>query len=100
MVTEVGHLIDANIVDYITYINELTFSECNHTKKLLEMELHRTGLSRQKLLGQMEQGIDKIKDYITTFVVEQKILDRLEIAESVRRAKGIEPAIFTTDQVH
>jgi hypothetical protein len=91
---EIGQLIDAKPTEVVTYANELTYAECNGIVKLLEIELQRIILGRKQITNSPRHE-NWLKDYTTTFVVEQKILDRLDLVTSVKIAKGVPLNVFS-----
>jgi hypothetical protein len=94
---DIGQIIDAKPTEVVTYVNELTYAECNGIVKLLEMELQRVSLGRKQITNSPRHE-NWLKDYTTTFVVEQKIIDRLDIVTSVKIAKGVPLNVFYSNQ--
>lgn len=94
-IKSIGNLIDSSIPDFMSYLNDLNFSECNGMKKLLEGEHHRILLAREQLKLVLANGHDKVQEYVTSFVVEQKISDRYDIIMAVLPTKGVDLSIFS-----
>lgn len=90
--TEIGQLIDMTIGDFIGYVMTKNFSECGGVVSLLEIELGRIRIARTKLTDFEEE----LLDYVNTFVVEQKIIDRLLLTETIKKSKGVDLSIFQT----
>lgn len=96
-IKDAGGLIDLGIVDYISYVGSLSFSEANSTAKMMEMELGRVYLIRDQLYNQMENHLnDPVKhdelsrEFVQTYIAEQKIKDRIELAKKYVQLKGVQ----------
>lgn len=97
-ITDVGQLIDMEIVNFIEYMEHISFSEVISSLKMLEMELGRVSILKDNIYKGMEIAIeneDSIKhdklsrEFIQTYVAEQKIQDRIDIAKEYARRKGV-----------
>jgi hypothetical protein len=97
-ITDVGQLIDMEIVNFIEYMEHISFSEALTTVKMLEMELGRVSILKDNIYKGMERAIenedsiehDKLsKEFIQTYMAEQKIQDRIDIAKDYARRKGV-----------
>lgn len=95
-ITDVGQLIDIGIVNFIEYMEHISFSETVSTVKMLEMEQGRTVLLKEAIYEGMENLVDDpvehdrlSREFIQTYVVEQKIQDRIDIAKEYARRKGV-----------
>lgn len=95
-ITDVGQLIDMGIVNFIEYMEHISFSEIVTTVKMLEMELGRVVLLKETIYEGMENLVDDpvehdrlSREFIQTYVVEQKIKDRIDIAKDYARIKGV-----------
>lgn len=80
----VDKLIDYSIVKYLGYVFKLSFSEVNALIKTLELEKGRLLLYRNEIIKSND-----LEEYVKTFVFEQKIDDRINIAKSYAEAKGV-----------
>jgi hypothetical protein len=96
-ISNVGGLIDLGIVDYIAYVGSLSFSQANSTAKMLEMELGRIAIIRDQIYKGMETSInDPVKhdelsrEFVQTYIAEQKIKDRIELAKKYVQIKGVQ----------
>ena len=92
----VGEIIEANIVKVVNFLEASTFNECTVISKMLEMELGRTKLMREQIefkTDVIRLTEDERKNYtfklINLFVVEQKIIDRLDLVLSYVITKGV-----------
>lgn len=97
-ITDVGQLIDMGIVNFIEYMEHISFSEIVTTVKMLEMELGRVSILKDNIYKGMERAIENTDSiehgklnskFIQTYVVEQKIKDRIDIAKDYARIKGV-----------
>lgn len=95
-ITDVGQLIDMGIVNFIEYLGHISFSEVISSLKMLEMELGRVVLLKEAIYEGMENLVDDpvehdrlSREFIQTYVVEQKIKDRIDIAREYVRRKGV-----------
>lgn len=97
-ITDVGQLIDMEIVNFIEYMEHISFSKLITTVKMLEMELGRVSILKDNIYKEMERAIentdsiehDKLnRKFIQTYVVEQKIKDRIDLAKHYARRKGV-----------
>ena len=97
-ITDVGQLIDIGIVNFIEYMEHISFSETVTTVKMLEMELGRTSVLKDNIYKGMERAIENVdsiehdklsREFIQTYVAEQKIKDRIDIAREYVRRKGV-----------
>jgi len=97
-ITDVGQLIDMGIVNFIEYVEHISFSEIVTTVKMLEMELGRVSILKDNIYKRMKIAIenedsiehDKLsKEFIQTYIAEQKIQDRIDIAKDYARRKGV-----------
>ena len=97
-ITDVGQLIDMEIVNFIEYMEHISFSEIVTTVKMLEMELGRVSILKDNIYKGIERAIentdsiehDKLsREFIQTYVAEQKIKDRIDIAKDYARRKGV-----------
>lgn len=97
-VKDVGDLIDMRIVNFIEYMEHISFSEIVTTVKMLEMELGRVSVLKDNIYKGIERAIenedskecDKLgRKFIQTYVVEQKIKDRIDLAKHYARRKGV-----------
>lgn len=94
----IDQLIDANIVDAVEFIAEVKFSEANILTKSLEMELGRVRIMRDEIHSKMESSIDSMdseeydnlsREFVKTYVIEGKILDRIDLCKKTMERKGI-----------
>lgn len=95
-ITDVGQLIDTGIVNFIEYMEHISFSETVTTVKMLEMELGRAVLLKETIYEGMENLVDDplehdrlSREFIQTYLVEQKIQDRIDIGKEYARRKGV-----------
>lgn len=95
-ITDVGQLIDMGIVNFIEYVEHISFSKALTTVKMLEMELGRIVLLKEAIYEGMENLVDDpvehnrlSREFIQTYVAEQKIQDRIDIAKDYARRKGV-----------
>jgi hypothetical protein len=97
-ITDIGQLIDMGIVNFIEYMEHISFSEVISSLKMLEMELGRVSILKDNIYKGMERAIentdsiehDKLNSkFIQTYVVEQKIKDRIDLAKYYARRKGV-----------
>ena len=97
-ITDIGQLIDMGIVNFIEYMEHISFSEVISSLKMLEMELGRVSILKDNIYKGMERAIentdsiehDKLnRKFIQTYVVEQKIKDRIDLAKDYARRKGV-----------
>lgn len=95
-ITDVGQLIDMGIVNFIEYMEHISFSEIVTTVKMLEMEQGRVVLLKEAIYEGMENLVDDpveydrlIREFIQTYVAEQKIQDRIDLAKHYARRKGV-----------
>ena len=97
-ITDVGDLIDIGIVNFIEYMEHIPFSDTVTTVKMLEMELGRTSVLKDNIYKGMERAIENVdsiehdklsREFIQTYVVEQKIKDRIDLAKDYARRKGV-----------
>ncbi len=95
-ITDVGQLIDMRIVNFIEYMEHISFSEIVTTVKMLEMEQGRVILLKEAIYAGMENLVDDpvehnrlSREFIQTYVAEQKIQDRIDIAKDYARRKGV-----------
>ena len=98
IVSDIGVVIDMGIVDFLEYMSKASFSEANGLCKMLEVELGRVGLVRQDLHNKMEMSIQNVdpvqhdklsRQFVMTYVVEQKIKDRIDLAKRYMFLKGV-----------
>ena len=95
-IKDVGDLIDMRIVNFIEYMEHISFSEVVSTLKMLEMELGRTSVLKDNIYAGMENLVDDpeeldrlSREFIQTYVAEQKIQDRIDIAKEYAGRKGV-----------
>ena len=97
-ITDIGQLIDMGIVNFIEYMEHISFSEVISSLKMLEMELGRVSILKDNIYKGMERATentdsiehDKLNSkFIQTYVVEQKIKDRIDLAKHYARRKGV-----------
>ena len=97
-ITDIGDLIDIGIVNFIEYMEHISFSETVTTVKMLEMELGRTSVLKDNIYKGMERAIENVdsiehdklsRKFVQTYVAEQKIKDRIDIAREYARRKGV-----------
>ena len=95
-IKDVGDLIDMRIVNFIEYMEHISFSEIVSTLKMLEMELGRVVLLKEAIYEGMENLVDDpeeldrlSREFIQTYVAEQKIQDRIDIAKDYARRMGV-----------
>ena len=97
-ITDVGQLIDMGIVNFIEYMEHISFSEIVTTVKMLEMELGRVSILKDNIYKGIERAIENVdskehdklsREFIQTYVAEQKIKDRIDIAKDYARRKGV-----------
>mgnify|MGYP001154405699 CR=1 FL=1 len=95
-ITDVGQLIDMGIVNFIEYMEHISFSQVVATIKMLEMEQGRIVLLKEAIYEGMENLADDLvehnrlsREFIQTYVAEQKIQDRIDIAKEYARRKGV-----------
>ena len=95
-VKDVGDLIDMGIVNFIEYMEHISFSEVISSLKMLEMEQGRVVLLKEAIYEGMENLADDLvehdrlsREFIQTYVAEQKIQDRIDIAKDYTRRKGV-----------
>lgn len=95
-ITDVGQLIDMEIVNFIEYMEHISFSEIVTTVKMLEMEQGRIVLLKEAIYEGVENLVDDpveynrlSREFIQTYVAEQKIQDRIDIAKEYARRKGV-----------
>ena len=95
-IKDVGDLIDMRIVNFIEYMEHISFSEIVSTLKMLEMEQGRVVLLKEAIYEGMENLVDDpeeldrlSREFIQTYVAEQKIQDRIDIAKDYARRKGV-----------
>ena len=97
-ITDVGDLIDIGIVNFIEYMEHISFSELVVIVKMLEMELGRTSVLKDVIYIDMERAIESVdsiehdklsRKFVQTYVMEQKIKDRIDIAKDYARRKGV-----------
>lgn len=95
-ITDVGQLIDIGIVNFIGYMKRFSFSETVSTVKMLEMELGRTSILKDNIYEGMSNLVDDpeehdrlSREFIQTYVVEQKIQSRIDIGKDFARRKGV-----------
>lgn len=97
-ITNIQDIIDLSIVEFIEFIMSNTFSYNNSMSKLLDVELVRVQLLRHAVYTDMEQArlSENLSDYdtfrrnfVSTFIQEQRILDRLEIIKEKLKSSGI-----------
>lgn len=97
-ITDVGQLIDMEIVNFIEYMEHISFSAIVTTVKMLEMELGRVSILKDNIYKGIERAIenedskerDKLgREFIQTYIAEQKIKDRIDIAKHYARRKGV-----------
>jgi len=97
-VKDVGDLIDMGIVNFIEYMEHISFSEIVTTVKMLEMELGRVSVLKDNIYKGMERAIENAdliehnrlnREFIQTYIAEQKIQDRIYIAKDYARRKGV-----------
>lgn len=87
-ITEIRNLVEVDIVEFIDYLSGLSFVRCNSYKMLMEVEHDAILNLRQSYLTSLNAvGIgvsdigERMNRYITTFVIEQRINDRICILE-------------------
>jgi hypothetical protein len=93
-ITNVGQLIDMSIVKFITHVQGMGFARMNTLVKQLEVEqariqMTRKDLSTAKRKYTLEENKKRHELYISTYVIESKIIDRIEIANSLKKLKGV-----------
>lgn len=97
-ITDVGQLIDMGIVNFIEYMELISFSEIVTTVKMLEMELGRVSILKDNIYKGIKIAIENedpiehnklSKEFIQTYIAEQKIQDRIDIAKDYARRKGV-----------
>ena len=95
-ITDVGQLIDTGIVNFIEYMEHISFSEIVSTVKMLEMELGRTSILKDNIHEGMSNLVDDpeehdrlSREFIQIYIVEQKIQDRIDIAREYVKRKGV-----------
>jgi len=95
-VKDVGDLIDMKIINFIEYMEHISFSEIISSLKMLEMEQGRVVLLKEAIYEGMENLVDDpvehnrlSREFIQTYVAEQKIQDRIDIAKDYARRKGV-----------
>lgn len=97
-ITDVGDLIDMGIVNFIEYMEHISFSEIVTTVKMLEMELGRISILKDNIYKGIERAIENAdsiehnrlnKEFIQTYIAEQKIQDRIYMAKDYARRKGV-----------
>ena len=95
-IKDVGDLIDMRIVNFIEYMEHISFSEIVSTLKMLEMEQGRVVLLKEAIYEGMENLVDDpeeldrlSREFVQTYVAEQKIQDRIDIAKDYARRKGV-----------
>lgn len=97
-VNSIKDLIDMGITDFMKFIMNKTFSYTNSLSKILDMELVRVRLLRDLVHSDMESSrasnnlfdLDILsRNFVSTFIEEQKILDRQEIIREKLIVSGI-----------
>lgn len=97
-IKDVGDLIDMKIINFIEYMEHISFSEIISTLKMLEMELGRVSVLKDNIYKGIERAIENVdskerdklsSEFIQTYVAEQKIKDRIDIAKDYARRKGV-----------
>lgn len=90
-VKEIGDIIDANILDFLFYLKDRNFNEANNLKQLLENELFRLRQARVVYAKQLVKDMkeEDLARFISTYVLEQKILDRIELTSKYKQSKDV-----------
>lgn len=90
-VKEIGDIIDANILDFLSYLKDRNFNEANNLKQLLENELFRLRQARVVYAKQLVKDTkeENLAYFIATYVLEQKILDRIELTSKYKQLKDV-----------
>lgn len=90
-VKEIGEIIDANILDFLSYLKDRSFNEANNLKQLLENELFRVRQARVVYAKQLVKDMkeEDLFHFIATYVLEQRILDRIELTSKYKQFKDV-----------
>lgn len=95
-ITSIQDLIDLNILDFLKYASKLDFSFANNLTKMLDMELSRVRLLRDNIYSSMDlEAISNLeydtlsRNFVSTYIQEQKILDRQGIIQEKVKKSGV-----------
>lgn len=95
-ITSIQDLIDLSILDFLKYASKLDFSFANNLSKMLDIELSRIRLLRDNIYSSMESVATSTLEYdtlsrnfVSTYIQEQKILDRQDIIQEKVKKSGI-----------